>query len=394
MAMTLTLCRALAPAVIAAASVVAAQAQQSPNCPRLEAQLQAFDRSTVDPARADQIRRYEEAAARQQAEIDQQQVLAQRTGCGKNSFYVLFSGEPAACGPMNAKIQQMRANLDNIQGELTRQRGAAPERDGQRRSILVALAQNNCGDQYRAAAATPQPRSGGLFEALFGGNRSAPAAAANPDSNPDAITGPSWSVPSGSYRTVCVRTCDGYYYPISYAADPSRFAEDEKTCRRSCPAAEVMLFAHRNPGEDINQAVSVSGQPYSALPNAFKYRQSFDQACSCRNPGESWAKALKGVDDNADERGDIVVNDPRARQLSQPRDAQGRPIASTPRAPVKLQPNADAKPDPQAAKTDAGANAAKTEPPAADAAKSDEAPSKPDPNRTVRAVGPTFLPAR
>ena len=39
-----------------------------------------------------------------------------------------------------------------------------------------------------------------------------------------------------------------------------------------------MLFSHRNPGEDINQAVSVTGQqPYTALPNAFRYRTALDQ---------------------------------------------------------------------------------------------------------------------
>jgi hypothetical protein len=185
------------------------------------------------------------------------------------------------------------------------------------------------------------------------------------------------SAPSGTYRTICVRTCDGFYYPVSYATNPARFAEDEKVCRQSCPAAEVQLYSHRNPGEDINQAVSVnSQQPYPALPNAFRYRTSFDQSCSCRRPGETWAQSLKNIDDTTVEQGDIVVNDQRARQLSQPRvDAQGKPIRQAPVAP--------ARPDPRAAQTAAPAPAAA---PA-------EEPSKPDPKRTVRAVGPVFIPS-
>jgi uncharacterized protein DUF2865 len=376
MAMTLTLCRALASAAIAAASVAAAHAQPSPNCGRLEAQLASFDRSVADSGRGEQARRYEEAIGKQQAEIDQQQALARRTGCGNNSFFVLFSGEPAACGPLNARIQQMRANLDTMQADLARIQGGGvnAERDSQRRAILGALAQNNCGQQYNAAvaAATPQPR-GSLFESLFGRNETviSPGGSA-----------PNWSVPSGSYRTICVRTCDGFYYPISFAADSSRFAEDEKVCRRSCPAAEVMLFAHRNPGEDVSQAVSIGGQLYSTLPNAFKYRQAFDNGCSCRQPGESWAKALRGVDDGTVERGDIVVNEDRARQLSTPRiDAQGKPIAPPPRPPARPA----SQPNPPTAKTAE---------PSADAAKPDEPATKPDPNRAVRAVGPTFLPGR
>ena len=151
------------------------------------------------------------------------------------------------------------------------------------------------------------------------------------------------------------------------------------------PATEVALYSHR-PGEDINQAVSVTGQqPYTSLPTAFRYRLSLEQACSCRRPGESWSQALKNVEDPTVEQGDIVVNDQRARQLSQPRvDAQGRPVRPAP-------PPAPARPDPKAAQTTAAPSPAPT---ASAAATDDEGPSKPDPNRKVRAVGPTFIPGR
>jgi hypothetical protein len=369
MAMTSILCRALAPAVIAAAVAWPAFAQQqSANCTRLESQLAAFDRSASDPSRVEQVRRFEDAAQTQQNELERQQGLARRMGCDRNSFFVLFSSEPAQCGPLNAKMQQMRANLDRIRSDLAQLQGiGGPERDGQRRAILVALAQNNCGPQYRAAVASTQPR-GGLFESLFG-----PGSVFRPDSG-----SPGWSAPSGSYRTVCVRTCDGFYFPISFATSSDRFAEDEKVCQRSCPAAEVMLFAHRNPGEDVSQAVSVGGQLYSTLPNAFRYRTAFDSSCSCRQPGESWAHALQNTEDNAVERGDILVSEQRARLLSQPRvDAQGRPI--------KIETRPLAEPARSAAPAPAET---------AQGGKLDDAPVKPDPNRTVRAVGPTFLPAR
>ncbi len=104
--------------------------------------------------------------------------------------------------------------------------------------------------------------------------------------------------PSGTYHTVCVRTCDGYYFPISYSTLPSHFAEDERTCQRQCPAAEVALYSYRNPGEDMDQAVSNSGQPYTALPIAYRYRTELIAGCSCRRPGQSWADALKNADDS------------------------------------------------------------------------------------------------
>jgi hypothetical protein len=106
---------------------------------------------------------------------------------------------------------------------------------------------------------------------------------------------------------------------------------------------------------------------------------------------------LKNIDDPTVEQGDIVVNDQRARQLSQPRvDAQGKPIRQAPLAPARPDPRAAqaapaataiVAPAPAAAPAATPASAATPAPPA-------EEPSKPDPNRKVRAVGPTFLPAR
>jgi hypothetical protein len=361
--------------------------QQNPACMRLESQLATFDRSAADPARVEQIKRFEEAAAAQQTEIDRQQAMGRRMGCERNSFFVLFSRQPAACGPLNAKIQQMRANLDRIHSDLARLLGAAgPERDAQRRAIVVALAQNNCGAQYNAQVAATQPRQGGLFENLFGPG---PRSIMTPEEStlPPGETSPGWPSAGGSYRTICVRTCDGFFWPISFSTDQSRFQEDERTCQRSCPNAEVALYSHRNPGEDVSQAVSLTGQPYSTLPTAFKYRQSVDKSCSCRAPGETWANTLRNVEDNTVEQGDIVVNEERARQMSQPRfDAQGRPLR--PESRPNARPNPRAAQNPVPAPTAAPANAA-----AGDAEPSVEPakPVKPDPNRAVRSVGPTFM---
>src|SRR5262245_4010836 len=48
----------------------AAPGGQNPACQRLEGQLAAIDRGGGDQARGEQIRRYEEAAGRQQSELD------------------------------------------------------------------------------------------------------------------------------------------------------------------------------------------------------------------------------------------------------------------------------------------------------------------------------------
>src|ERR1700712_690509 len=143
----------------------------NPMCQRLEAQLATMDGGGGGkPAKTEQIRRYEEAASKQQGELDRVTSQAKRQGCDSSGFFSLFSGRSEQCGPVNTQIQQMRANLDQITTSLERLRGGSgfgnPERDNQRRSVLLALAQNNCGPQYANAA-----RGGGNFlDNLFGNN--------------------------------------------------------------------------------------------------------------------------------------------------------------------------------------------------------------------------------
>ena len=331
----------------------------NPMCSRLEAQLASIDRGggSGDPAKDDQIRRYQDAANRQQSELDRVTSQAKRMGCDSSGFFSLFSGQSAQCGPVNTQIQQMRANLDQITYNLERLRtGGGPDRDNQRRSVLTALAQNNCGPQYAAAAQGP----GNFLNNLFGGN---PAGQSN---IPSAELGPQ----SGTYRTVCVRTCDGAYFPVSFATVPGRFPDDEKSCKALCPAAEATLFSYRNPGEDINNAVSINGQPYTALPNAFKFRQEFNPSCACKAAGQTWSDALKDVDDKAaaQQQGDIIVTEESAKKLS--------------RAPTK--------PTPASAKKGAAPPVA-DDPAAATAAPSTPAPAG---DKPIRSVGPTFVPAR
>ncbi len=348
---------------------------QNPVCQRLEAQLSTIDRGATDPGRADQTRRYEDAANKQQAELDRTVAQARRMGCEGSGFF-LFGGQPAQCGPLNNQIQQMRASLDRILGDLQRLQSAGIdyERDGQRRTVLAALARNDCGPQYRGATqAATQPR--GFFDTLFG-------------SGSIFSSGPSGPSQSSTYRTICVRTCDGFYFPISFATTPGYFRDDEQKCQRMCPAAEVMLFSHRNPGEEVTQATSISGRLYTELPNAFRYRQEFNAACSCKRPGDSWADALKHLEDRSTiERGDIVITEERAKAMSQPRDPQGRTLRpalpNTTGKPAALSPKAtEAVAPPETAEAPAGES-----PPAT---KEGSESGK----RSIRSVGPQFYPQR
>ena len=316
--MRILLRRAIPAALVVAACVTVADAQpplpppasspqRNPVCVRLESQLQMVDRGgQVDPQRAEQIRRYEETAQRQQAELDKLTAQGRRMGCEGRGFFSLFGGQPQQCGPINNKIQQMRANLDRVLADLQRLQGNTQDREGERRAILASLAQNDCGPQYRQFA--NRGGGGGFLENLFGGGT-----IITPGAPPPGVGG-------DTYRTVCVRTCDGYYFPISYSTTPASFPQDEQVCQRMCPAAEVTLYTYRNPGEDIAQAISTGGRNYTELPNAFAFRKAFNPSCSCRPPGQTWQQTLKHLEDDTIEQGDIVVTEEQAKLLSQPAD--------------------------------------------------------------------------
>jgi hypothetical protein len=340
------------PPTSAQAPLAPGASQANPVCARLEGQLALVNRGAGEQARGDAIKRTEDSVAKQQADLDRALARSKKQGCSGGGFFALFTGNSPECQPLNAQIQQMRDNLDHAMSDLERIKSGSSDQESQRRALIGQLAQNNCGQQYNAAAAA-QPS--GFLDALFGGHL------INPGGD---------GAPSGTYRTVCVRTCDGYYFPVSYSTVPNRFADDQRACQRECPAAEAVLYSYRNPGEDINQAVSLNGQQYTELPNAFRYRKEFTgAACSCRRPGQSWADALKNADDASTlEAGDIVVTDQNSKTLSQ-----------APQPKVKQQPKG------AAGLKDANAvPAASNAPPAtADASASSSG--------GVRTVGPPFV---
>src|SRR5262249_5562095 len=78
---------------------------------------------------------------------------------------------------------------------------------------------------------------------------------------------------SGSYA-VCVRTCDGSFFPVSYSGAGSRADSLEDVCRSLCPNADVALYSFPF-GGTIEEAESPSGEPYANLPNASKFERTF-----------------------------------------------------------------------------------------------------------------------
>jgi hypothetical protein len=171
--------------------------------------------------------------------------------------------------------------------------------------VLLALA--------ATAAGAPAAHAQSLFEKLFGSG-----AQSRPVSGPEALAAPTpqqdqvgfypsesdgaYSLPydqserslrkAGTYRTLCVRMCDGYYWPISSAAERGRFYSDAKVCQTSCDM-EARLFYLPRASDDIAAMRDLSGRVYGSLPTAFAYRKAMDSACLCKPEPWSEAAALR-----------------------------------------------------------------------------------------------------
>jgi hypothetical protein len=251
-------------ALLAATSVARAQADV---CVDLEARLVALDRGTQGGA--NDGRQYDVPIAQQKNEIARATAEARRAGC-LGGFFIFQPQPEAKCGKLMATIDKMQSNLQRLMQQRGQYNNDPFALAQERSQVLRALAQNRCGPTY-ASNDDGMQSSGGLFASLFG-----------PRIRTYGESGLFSPAPElGTYRTLCVRTCDGFYFPISFSTVPGQFAADAAACQAMCPGTETVLYTHRNPGEDTDQMVSLSGEPYTSLPTAYKFRTSYDKACTC-----------------------------------------------------------------------------------------------------------------
>ncbi len=92
-------------------------------------------------------------------------------------------------------------------------------------------------------------------------------------------------------RTVCVRTCDGYLFPLANLDGRTAPPEQEQACAAACPGAETALYTVRA-GEELDQAVSRTGKPYRSLAAAFAHRSKRIQNCTCSPGPGGYARLL------------------------------------------------------------------------------------------------------
>ncbi len=259
--------------VAAVAAAMAGDAMaQSDVCDELTARLAALDRVDQD-AWDSGLQQTDQAIARKRAELDQANAEARRAGCLGG---ILSRLKPGRCGSINATIDRLQAALNRLQAERRHSADDPYAAERERSDVTRALAENGCDGSYAADDYGRQRKPNRLFAALFP-NFHGFRGGRNGDGR--GLFGSQFG--DGAYRTLCVRSCDGYYFPISFSTVAAEFDKDEATCHAMCPGTDVSLYVYRNPGEEPEQMVSLAGVPYTALPTAFRYRQTYDRSCSC-----------------------------------------------------------------------------------------------------------------
>ena len=240
---------------------------KNPICLQLEQRLvQDGQRSN---GRRDQLPAIEAEIAQVDHAYEQSQSDLERSDCYE---YFLFSKSlrrTRRCVDLATQRDQAQQRLSQLEAQ--REQIANSGERSYREEIVRELARNNCGNNYTQEARSYDRRGGGSIwqdedESSFG-NRWTPFGGGQS---------------STTYRTVCVRLCDGYYFPVSFSTLPSHFEQDAEACQSRC-AAPAELYFYQNPGAGMDQSVSFrSQQPYTSLKTAFRYRKELIKGCSCK----------------------------------------------------------------------------------------------------------------
>ena len=248
---------------------------QSSQCRQLQNRLSILSsgggqRATRPSA---QFKRYDAAVRKQRSQLSKTRRMAQRNRC--NNKLVRRNN----CQRILGAINKMNSNLRQLERKRAK---LAPRKSGgnnsskrERRAVIRAMNRRGCFDNnanQRVATAQPQKRN--IFEKVFGKNRKKNGKREEQgtrDINAANLRN------FNTFRTMCVRLSDGYYFPISFSTTPNHFANDERSCMNKCPGSEVALYYHAMPSQNSEEMISYRGKkPYAKLPSAFSYRQKFE----------------------------------------------------------------------------------------------------------------------
>lgn len=275
---------------IAVAMLACVQAAEAASCASLKAELSSL--TTRSGGTSPAAQKWKTALRQQDKALAAAERDANYFGCGRTSS--------SQCKSLNSKIKKMRRNKAAIERQVAKSGGSANRNTKRIRQVRAAIANQKCGApakqksvKARSSASQNKPRS--LLARLFNPQTGAQTVAAKPGDQQIKVKKRSSAtgrkklrIPSvGTFRTLCVRTCDGYFFPVSFSTGKSQFSNDEARCSEICPASETELYVYKNPGGDQADMMSLAGDLYSDQSFAYRYKKEFVQGCSCRLAGQT-----------------------------------------------------------------------------------------------------------
>lgn len=269
----LSMYRSMVLAAAAIACAVALPARASDTCIDLRAQL-----ASLPPVadRSSETRRYSNEISQRNLQLRKARADLRRLGCSNGSVKIYGGANADECAAVEGTTAEIERSLQALE---------------QRRNAIA-----HAGDRTARATLLADLELYGCNETIANGRPAEEQLAYDsPVTMPDEEFGddglssryaaaPGYA-PAGRLKTVCVRTCDGAFFPIAHGVSPLDFRRDQRLCTRMCPQTETELFYEALDSVDTGQMVStVTGRTYARLPNAFAYRTrdaARSEDCGC-----------------------------------------------------------------------------------------------------------------
>ncbi len=238
---------------------------------------------------------------RQRQELRKAQAQLRAARCG-------FFNSSGQCSSIRAVISRMERNVTSLE---SRSRGGAGGRS--RAQIMAAIDANGCrrAPQREMIARNRDRGDGGFLSSFFGASDRRKSQVERPSAteerpwivreprrtasvepprqtefrnrndnerrrdSEEARRGVGAVFAPDSYQAMCVRTSDGYYFPISPSSYRSDLRRDQNNCQAMCPGSEVAIYYKRLDDDEIDNMASASnGKSYKTLPTAYRYRDN------------------------------------------------------------------------------------------------------------------------
>lgn len=218
-----------------------------------------------------EVWKYARAIDQQKQSLRDLDQSLRKAGCSSGSMIVVGGPNAKQCDHLETKKSRMGRNLEILENK--RLSLLSEDANGQaRRKLVAALDDNRCNDEPTLVSTPGEDGSVPLVRDDPNGMETIRVPSDAPNYSNSQFVDLGGAAINGSYQTMCVRTCDGAYFPVSSHASPLNFSRDAQVCSMMCPGSETQLYYHSLLSESGEMRSTTTGRPYDELKNAYRFR--------------------------------------------------------------------------------------------------------------------------